>query len=181
VIRSIAALLFVIGCGGDCIPKEAATPASFAVNSAASDDMHVVHSADELRAAIGNANISFPPLQGHAAAIPDPATTEADARKALDDFIAATTFATTDVALVRAGDERAMLRGSTTRADATTLYFTGVCSTCAGGNPASYYDAAAAENAARAKRTMLVRVPKGSRVVVAQCSTECGTCPTNVP
>ncbi|HEY2370096.1 MAG TPA: hypothetical protein VGH87_27045, partial [Polyangiaceae bacterium] len=84
-------------------------------------------------------------------------------------------------ALVRAGADRASLRGQKTKDATTTLYFTGICSTCGGGNPGSYEDARESEEAARAERTELVRVPKGSRVVVEVCETHCGTCPTNVP
>ena len=71
---------------------------------------------------------------------------------------------------------------STTKTNGpTTLYYASVCSPCGGGNPGSYEDARAAVEAARAERTELVRVPKSSRVVVKECATDCGTCPSNVP
>lgn len=183
-LRALIAV-FAIGCGGDCIPKGATTPATFAVNSTPSTDVRVVHSADEVRAAIGGAHLSFPQpsptRSGRAAEPADPAADEANAHKRLDEFVAATNFATTDIALIRAGNARASLRGQTTKDATTTVYYTGVCSTCAGGNPGSYYDAAEAEQEARADRTELVRVPKNAHVVIKECATECGTCPTNVP
>jgi hypothetical protein len=184
VIRSIASLLLVLGCGGDCIPKDIKNADAFAVNSVPSSDVRVIGSANELRATIDTAHVSFPQATGQvyrAAPLEDPAVHEANARKGLDEFVAATNFATTAIALVHAGGARASLRGLVTRGPTTTLYFTGVCSTCGGGDPGSYYTNAAAEDAARAERTELVRVPKGSRVVFEQCSIECGPCPSNVP
>ncbi|HEY2369878.1 MAG TPA: hypothetical protein VGH87_25940 [Polyangiaceae bacterium] len=182
-MRSFALIaVFAIGCGGDCIPKEAVTAASFAVNSAPASDVRVVHSADELRAATTGAHLSFPPSPRVHRDVPsDPTSEETNARKLLDEFIAATNFATTEIALVHAGGERALLRGLATSGPTTTIYFTGVCSACAGGNPGSYYDAAEAEKEARADRTELVRVPRGLHVVLHVCSIECGSCARNVP
>lgn len=181
-MRSLA-FFFLLGCGGDCIPKGVKSADAFAVNSSPANDVRVVHSADELRAAVGGAHISFP-MSGRAsrAAEPaDPAVDEANAHKRLDEFVAATNFAATDIALVRAGEARAWLRGLATNGPTTTLYYTTLCSPCGGGNAGSYYDAADAEQSSRAARTELVRVPKSSHVVVKECSAECGTCPTNVP
>jgi hypothetical protein len=180
VIRSIVLCALVLGCGGECIPKEAKNAESFAIDDAAKTDVRLVRSADDLRAAIGNAHLSFP--QANNVAHVEPEATEAEAHKRLDEFIAATNFTTSDVALVQAGGgERALLRGLTTKDATTTLYFTGVCSTCGGGNPGSYESARASEEAARTPRTELVRVPKGARVVVQMCSMECGSCSSNVP
>lgn len=179
MIRSIAALLFVLGCGGDCIPKEAATPAAFAVDVAPQSDVHIVNSEAELRSMFANVHVSFPPPPGVARQEAD--TNELGARQRLVEFAAGTNFTTMDLALVHAGGARAVLRGVTTKDATTTLYYSGVCSACGGGNPSSYEDARASEQAARADRTEIVRVPKGSRVVVKECATECGTCSSNVP
>ena len=182
--RSIA-LLFLLGCGGDCIPKDVKNAETFDVNSAPPVDVRVVHSADELRAAIGGAHLSFPTpeyeRQSRAVEPADPVKDEANAQKRLDEFIAATNFATTAIAIVHAGGARASLDGLAANGPTTTLYFSGVCSACGGGNPASAYEASERAAAARADRTQLVRVPKDARVVIKQCSTECGTCPSNVP
>ena len=161
-MKSLALVLsfFFVGCG-DCIPSSVTSPASFSVGGAPAQTIAVAHSADELRAALANAKVS--------------------SKENLDAFVAGTSFVTTDVALVRAGGERARLAGAKTDRDRVTLYFTGQCSPCAGGDPGSYYEAAAEHEAAHAERTELVRVPKGARVDVRVCATSCGQCPTNVP
>ena len=172
--------VFAIGCGGDCIPKEAVTAASFPINVAPTVDVHIVNSAAEFRSMLGNARVSFPTPPRVAGQEAD--TNELVAHERLVQFVEGTNFTTTDLALVRAGGARSVLRGVTTNKNGpTTLYYAGTCSPCGGGNPGSYEDARASEEAARAERTELVRVPKGSHVVVKECSTECGTCPTNVP
>ena len=174
------AALFLLGCGGDCIPKDAVTPAAFAVDVTPSSDVHMVDSARELTMTLGeNTHISFPPPPSTARQEAD--TTEMGARERLHAFVDATNFATTQLALVHAGGARAILQGVTTKNGTTTLYYTGACSPCGGGNPGSYESARASEEAAHADRTEIVRVPRGAHVVVKQCETNCGTCPTNVP
>ena len=176
-MKALALAIFFVGCG-DCIPSSVASAASFPVQGVPAKA--VAHSADELHAALANAKPFVPPQSPGVAATDDAARSKA-AHDQLDAFVAATSFATSDVALVRAGADRARLAGAKTDGDRVILYFTGMCSPCAGGNPGSYYEAQAAENAARAERTELVRVPKNARVEVRVCETECGRCPTNVP
>ena len=151
-MRTLLALLFLAGCG-DCLPSSLATPASVTVSGAPAGDVVVAHSAGEVHAA------------GNDAAA----------------FVAATDFRASDVALVRAGEDRQRLAGSKTRGDRVTLYYVASCSPCGGGNPGSYADAEAADAARRAPRTDLVRIPKGSRVEIKACDAKCGTCPTDVP
>jgi len=152
----ILALVLVsfVGCG-DCIPSSVKSAASVGVAGAPATSLKSARSGDELK------SVSGPGVEA---------------------FVAATDFATTDVALVRAGGgDRARLAGETTSGDRVTLYFTGQCSPCGGGNPGSYQDAKNAQDAAEAPRTELVRVPKGARVEVRVCGAECGACTTNVP
>ena len=150
----LVSALVLGGCGGECLPSSLATAASITVAGAPRGDVVVARSAGE----VGGA---------------------ADPRVAA--FVAATDFRTSDVALVRAGDDRQRLAGTKTSGSLVTVYYVGSCSPCGGGNPGSYYDAVAADQAARAGRTDLVRVPKGAQVAVHACAAECGTCPTNVP
>jgi len=151
-MKALLALMFLAGCG-DCLPSSLATPASATISAAPARDFAVAHSADEVRAA------------GSEAAA----------------FAAATDFRVSDVALVRAGEARQRLAGSKTRGDHVTLYYVAGCSPCGGGNPGSFAEAEAADAARRAPRTDLVRIPKGARVEIKVCDTDCGTCPTNVP
>ena len=151
-MKALLALAFLAGCG-DCLPSSLATPASVAVSGAPAGDVVVAHSADRVRAAGSDAAA----------------------------FAAATDFRVSDVAMVRAGEDRQRLAGSQTSGDRVTLYYVATCSPCGGGNPRSYADAEAADAARRAPRTDLVRIPKGARVEIKACDARCGACPTNVP
>ena len=177
-MKEVALALCLVACGGPCIPREATSAASFAVDVAPTVDVHIVSSSAELDVMIDqNTRISFPSTVARQEAD----TGELSARQRLIEFRNATNFATTDIAMVRAGGARSSLRGIVTSGATTTIFFSSSCSPCAGGNPGSYEQAREAEEAGRAERTELVRVPKNTHVVAKECTQECGTCPSNVP
>ncbi len=176
--------LSILGAGcGDCIPSSATTPSSFAVRGPSADALVVARSAAELRAAVAKIPVSPPAPDPRVAPNPeaDPAALAKQAQARLDAFVAATSFATNDVAIVRAGADRARLAGQTSDGKRVTLYYAGDCSPCSGGNPGSSEEAAYAYEMRTAERTDLVLVPKGARVAIRVCGSSCGTCPTNVP
>jgi hypothetical protein len=154
----LASSIFFVGCG-DCIPSSAVNASSVALDGPPARALAVTHSPDELGAALAGKWV----------------------KEQLDGFVAATNFATTDVALIRAGGERARLAGQTVDGARVTLYFTGMCSPCPGGNGASYQEAQLGYNAAYTERTEVVRIPKGAHVDVRVCAKTCERCPTNVP
>lgn len=154
----LALSIFFVGCG-ECLPSSVQHVSSVTLDGPPVQSLAIAHSADELRASLG----------------------ARWTKERLDAYVAETTFGTTDVALVRAGDDRARLAGETVEGNRVTLYFTGGCPACAGGNPTSYEEAKSAYDTAHAARTELVRVPKGAHVEVHVCQSSCGQCPTNVP
>ncbi len=92
------ALVSFIGCG-DCIPSSVKSAASVGAAGAPASSLKIARSGDELK------SVSGPGVEA---------------------FVSATNFATTDVALVRAGGgDRARLVGETTSGDRVTLVFHG--------------------------------------------------------
>jgi len=106
-----------------------------------------------------------------------------DERAALDAYIAATDFTRFDLAVIRAGGARQSLAGLTPpgRATRTTVTFGASCAPCAGGDPGSYMDAAAAYNAGQRPWTLVIRVARSRPVHVATCGPACPPCSHDIP